>query len=85
MGVADPAAAAFLRADNTVRQNLLGRGPPGFRRNHGRPQPGTPLTARWAPDDSGTFRRLVVERKGEGFAPASKPPPSLGAPAWLVA
>ena len=25
MGVADPAAAAFLRADNTVRQNLLGR------------------------------------------------------------
>ena len=67
MGVADPAAAAFLRADNTVRQNLLGRAGRLVSAETTDDHSLVRLTARWAPDDSGTFRRLVVERKGEGF------------------
>ncbi len=67
MGVADPAAAAFLRADNTVRQNLLGRAGRLVSAETTDDHSLVRLTARWATDDSGTFRRLVVERKGEGF------------------
>ena len=64
MGVADPAAAAFLRSDNTVRQNLLGRAGRLVSAETTDDHSLVRLTARWAPDDSGTFRRLVVERKG---------------------
>jgi hypothetical protein len=67
MGVADPAAAAFLRRDNTVRQNLLGRTGRLVSAETTDDHRLVRLTALGA-DDSGTFRRLVVERKGEGFA-----------------
>jgi len=71
MGVADPAAAAFLRADAQVRQNLLGRAGRLVSAETTNDQRLVRLTARWAPDDSGNFRRLVVERKdgaASGFA-----------------
>ncbi len=58
----------ILRSDNTVRQNLLGRAGRLVSAETTDDHSLVRLTARWAPDDSGTFRRLVVERKGEGFA-----------------
>ena len=68
MGVADPAAAAFLRSDASVRQNLLGRAGRSVSAETTDDHRLLRLTARWAPDDSGTFRRLVVERTGEKFS-----------------
>ncbi|KQR63204.1 M23 family metallopeptidase [Acidovorax sp. Leaf160] len=62
MGVADPAAAAFLRGDNLVRQNLLGRGGRSVSIEATDDHRLVRMTARWAPDDSGSFKRLVVER-----------------------
>jgi len=66
LGVADPAAAAWLRKNADVHQHLLGRS--------GRvvTAEATPdhmllrLSARWIPGDDGSFRRLVVERDADG-------------------
>lgn len=69
MGVADPAAAGFLRGDSQVRQNLLGRGGRSLTVEATEDHRLVRMVARWAPDDSGTFKRLVVERQdGGGFA-----------------
>ena len=65
MGVADPAAAAFLRSDNAVRQNLLGRAGRLISAETTDDHRLVRLTVRWVPDDSGNFRRLIVERKGD--------------------
>ncbi|RMX08551.1 M23 family metallopeptidase [Corticibacter populi] len=70
LGVADPAAAAFLRTNAVTHQNLWGR--PGrfvtieASASHELQR----LTARWTNDNSGMFQRLVVERAedGEGFS-----------------
>ena len=67
MGVADPAAAAFLRGDSSVRQNMLGRTGRSVSAETTDDHRLIRLTARWVPDDSGYFRRLVVERKGDQF------------------
>ena len=67
MGVADPAAAAFLRKDAQVHQNLLGRAGRSVSAETTDDHRLLRLTARWAPDDSGNFSRLVVERTGEKF------------------
>ena len=66
MGVADPAAAAFLRSNDVVRQNLLGRGGRSVTAETTDDHRLTLLTARWAPDDSGFFKRLVVKSIGSG-------------------
>lgn len=63
MGVADPVAAAFLRTDAQVRQNLLGRAGRLVSAETTDDHRLVRLTARWVSDDSGNFRRLVVERK----------------------
>ncbi|WP_345063174.1 peptidoglycan DD-metalloendopeptidase family protein [Acidovorax lacteus] len=68
MGVADPAAAAFLRGDAAVRQNLLGRTGRMATAETTDDHRLVRLTARWTPDDSGNFRRLVVERSGDKFS-----------------
>ncbi len=68
MGVADPAAAAFLRGDTTVRQSMLGRTGRVVSVETTDDHRLTRLTARWVPDDSGNFRRLVVERTGDKFS-----------------
>lgn len=65
--MADPAAAAFLRGDNTVRQNMLGRTGRVVSAETTDDHRLVRLTARWVPDDSGNFRRLIVERTGEKF------------------
>lgn len=68
LGVADPAAAAWLRRDANVHQNLLGRTGRSVTAETTDDHRLTRLTARWAPDDSGSFKRLVVERSGEDFS-----------------
>ncbi|THU02068.1 M23 family metallopeptidase [Lampropedia puyangensis] len=69
LGVNDPAAAAFLRRNNLVHQNVWGR--------HGRFVTAEVnnnfelqrLTVRWVTDDSGNFQRLTIQQsdKIDGF------------------
>ncbi|WP_404301637.1 peptidoglycan DD-metalloendopeptidase family protein [Alicycliphilus denitrificans] len=66
LGVADPAAAAFMRADNTVRQQLLGRTGRSITAETTDDHRLVRLTARWAPDEGSQFQRLVLERKDDG-------------------
>jgi murein DD-endopeptidase MepM/ murein hydrolase activator NlpD len=65
LGVEDPEAAAFLRKDATFRSQLLGRTGRNVtveaNERHGLRK----LTARWAPEDNGSFKRLVVQRTGD--------------------
>lgn len=68
MGVADPAAAAFMRGDTPVRQNVLGRTGRSVSAETTDDHRLLRLTVRWVPDDSGSFRRLVVERQGDKFS-----------------
>lgn len=63
MGVADPAAAAYLRANDQVRQHVLGRAGRLVTAETTPDHQLSQLTVRWAPDEDGSFRRLVVERK----------------------
>ncbi|WP_298207570.1 M23 family metallopeptidase [Acidovorax sp.] len=65
LGVADPAAAAFMRGDSTVRQNVLGRSGRIVSAETTDDHRLIRLKVRWAGDDSGSFRRLVVERSGD--------------------
>lgn len=68
MGVADPAAAAFMRGDTPVRQNVLGRTGRIVSAETTDDHRLLRLTVRWVPDDSGNFRRLIVERQGDKFS-----------------
>lgn len=68
LGIADPAAAAFLRSDAQVRQNLLGRNGRSIWAEADNDHRLLRLTARWLPDDSGNFRRLIVERSDQEFS-----------------
>lgn len=68
LGVDDPLAAAHLRKDPLARQSLLGRAGRNVRVEADADNRLLRLTARWSPDDSGTFQRLVVDRADAGFA-----------------
>ena len=63
LGIADPQAAAFMRANNDVRQNVLSRTGRLVSAEVTPHNELSKLTVRWAPDEDGTFRRLTVERK----------------------
>jgi len=67
MGVDDPQAAQFLRNDPLTRQWLLGRSGRNVTVETQDAQRLSKLSARWSPDDSGQFKRLVVERQLQGF------------------
>jgi hypothetical protein len=67
MGVADPLAAAFLRRDTLVQRNLLGRTGRLVSAETSDDHSLQRLTARWAHDDSGNFKRLVVETHRPGL------------------
>lgn len=67
LGIDDPAANAFLRADATTRQSLWGRSGRGVTAEASADNRLLKLSARWTTDDSGTFKRLVVERVGDSF------------------
>lgn len=66
LGVSDAAAAAYLRTDPTFRTQLLGRAGRTITVEASAAHGLQKLTARWAPDDSGQFKRLLVERKPQG-------------------
>ncbi len=66
LGISDPDAAAYLRQDALVRTQLLGRPGRIVRAEATDHHALTALTARWVADDSGQFKRLVVQRDANG-------------------
>ena len=68
LGVADPAAAAFLRRDAQTQQNLLGRGGRTVSVETTDDHRLLRITARWTADEESSFQRLVVEKTPDGFA-----------------
>jgi murein DD-endopeptidase MepM/ murein hydrolase activator NlpD len=60
LGVSDPAASAFLRADRNAQKNLLGRAGRIVQAEVDERGRLVSLTARWSPEDDGTFNRLMV-------------------------
>ncbi len=66
LGIVDPQAAAYLRQDAVVRTQLLGRAGRTVRAEATDQHGLAALTARWVADDSGFFKRLVVERGKDG-------------------
>ena len=68
LGVADPAAAAFLRRDAHVQKNLLGRSGRTVLAETTDDHRLLRITARWAPNEDSSFQRLVVEKTPQGFA-----------------
>ncbi|MBI2769456.1 MAG: M23 family metallopeptidase [Burkholderiales bacterium] len=66
LGIDDAAAAAFLRTENTFRTVVLGRAGRTVTAEASRTNALDKLIVRWAPDDTGSFRRLVIERTPQG-------------------
>jgi murein DD-endopeptidase MepM/ murein hydrolase activator NlpD len=67
LGVVDPKAAAFLRADAQVQSALLGRAGRNVTAEVNGQQGLLKLSARWSPADDGTFNRLTMEKTVSGF------------------
>lgn len=67
LGLDDPQAASFLRRDALVHRHLLGRTGRLLSAEASDRNTLLGLTARWSPDDDGTFQRLVIERSEQGF------------------
>ncbi len=68
LGVDDVQAAAFMRNDALVRQTVLGRSGRNVTAETLDDQSLHSLKVRWSADDSGQFKRLVIERTPQGFA-----------------
>lgn len=66
LGVDDQQATAYLRHDASFRGQLSGRAGRMVTVEASDSRALTRLTARWAPDDDGTFKRLVIERSPAG-------------------
>ncbi len=79
LGIDDPVAAAHLRTDTLARQALLGRAGRNVRVEATDDNRLLRLTARWAPDDDGTFKRLVVEKTDKGFGSRIETAPLVAA------
>ena len=67
LGVYDPQAAAFFRADSTVQQTLMGRSGRAVTVEASEGNALLKLSARWSPEDDGMFKRLTVEKTSTGF------------------
>lgn len=68
LGVSDPAAAAFIRGHADARTALFARVGRTVSAELSHDLRLSKLQARWMPDALGGFKRLVVERQGEGFS-----------------
>ncbi len=64
LGVSDPAAAAFLRADRDTQRTVLGRAGRNVQAEVDSRGRLLSLTARWSPEDDGTFSRLTLRGAG---------------------
>lgn len=67
LGIHDPQAANFLRTDSLLRNNVFGRAGRSIKAEADDTHGLLSLSARWAPDDDGTFKRLIVEKTTSGF------------------
>lgn len=67
LGIADPAAAAFLRKDALARQHIFGRQSRTVTAEADDDQRLLKISLRWATEDDNFFKRLVIERQGLGF------------------
>ena len=67
MGVYDPQAASFFRADRTVQQTLMGRSGRNVTVEASETNTLLKLSARWSPEDDGMFKRLTIEKTAAGF------------------
>jgi murein DD-endopeptidase MepM/ murein hydrolase activator NlpD len=67
LGVIDPQAAAYLRADAKAQSALLGRAGRNVTAEVNERQGLLKLSARWSPVDDGTFKRLTIEKTESGF------------------
>ena len=66
LGVDDPGRLRFLRTDPMFRAQVLGRAGRTVTVEASDSHALDKLSARWAPDDDGTFKRLVIERTPQG-------------------
>jgi murein DD-endopeptidase MepM/ murein hydrolase activator NlpD len=67
LGIADPAAAAFVRGNAEVRGALFNRTGRTVTAEATRDNTLQRLSARWIPDGDGGFKRLVIARGAKGF------------------
>jgi murein DD-endopeptidase MepM/ murein hydrolase activator NlpD len=80
LGVDDPQAASFLRTDPMFRAQVLGHGGRTVTAEASDTHALHKLSARWAPEDNGTFKRLVIERTPQGqFASRVETAPLIAA------
>jgi murein DD-endopeptidase MepM/ murein hydrolase activator NlpD len=76
LGLADPAAAAFLRKNAIARQALFTRAGRTVTAEANDRQELQSLRTRWIDGDNDqSFKRLVVERTGDGFSARGEPAP----------
>ena len=68
LGIDDLAAAAFLRSDASARSVLLGRAGRSVSAEAGDDHSLLKLSVRWAPEEDGKFKRLVIEKTPRGFS-----------------
>lgn len=66
LGISDPAAAAFLRAEPAFRAKVLGQPGRAVTVEASSGQQLLRLTSRWLVDSGNHFQRFVVERKPQG-------------------
>jgi murein DD-endopeptidase MepM/ murein hydrolase activator NlpD len=74
LGVFDPAAAAFLRADPLFQKLVLGRANRLLNLETNDQQTVLKLTARWSSESDGRFNRLTISRSDSGFSSALDAP-----------
>lgn len=67
LGIYDPQAAAFFRADSTVQQTMMGRAGRNVTVEASENNTLLKLSARWSPEDDGMFKRLTIEKTPAGF------------------
>ena len=67
LGVFDPAAAAFLHANPVAQKNLLAHSGRAVTAETTSANTLLKLQARWSPDEDGTFKRLTIQKSGNGF------------------
>lgn len=68
LGIADPAAAAFIRGNADARSALFNRVGRTVTTEVSQENRLQKLAARWIPDGDGGFQRLVIEKTPAGFA-----------------
>ena len=67
LGVIDAAAVQFIKSDAVARAALLARAGRAVTAEVNATHGLIKLSARWTPDDSNNFQRLVIERKNDVF------------------